>query len=192
MPNRSCSAGKIRFKRRKFDIVPLFYERSTSQRRLERPNLPSSTPRWTRATTIGFRKNRRFALRRRKRSRNGSPGFTLTLGWPRDNPIEKSVASSGALDHLRETLGPGRRLSFQRLDRGRLRPGDRNYGGTLWLSTEEIVLLTGRSSELGLILLTSQVARGTVGLVGVELLTIWFSQSAVTAARGIASSSVTR
>ena len=31
MPNRSCSAGNIRFKGRKFDIVPLFYERSTSR-----------------------------------------------------------------------------------------------------------------------------------------------------------------
>ena len=31
MPNRSCSAGNIRFKRRKFDIAPLFYERSTSR-----------------------------------------------------------------------------------------------------------------------------------------------------------------
>ena len=38
MPNRSCSAGNIRFKRRKFDIAPLFYERSTREQRSEFPN----------------------------------------------------------------------------------------------------------------------------------------------------------
>ena len=34
---------------------------------------------------------------------------------------------------------------------------------SLWLNTGEIVLLTGRSSELGFILQTSHVARGSVG-----------------------------